>query len=77
MSFYIHRLRDLYTPGFSAEVATKLPNGNIRYRWVRAVCEPYTDRRLRAAWEVLRGRAFAFKWPKPGDIEDIVEGNER
>jgi hypothetical protein len=73
MPFYIHRLRDLYVPGVSAEIETKTPNGNRRFSWVRAVCVPYTDGRLRAAWEVFRGRAFAFEWPKPGDLEKIID----
>lgn len=70
MPFYIHRIGDLYAAGCSTEV--HVVRGGTRYtRSVRAVCEPYTAGRLKAAWEVLRGRAFAFEWPKPGDLENI------
>lgn len=59
--FYIHRIRDIY----DADVSAGLPNG----RYVYAVAEPYTAGRLKAAWWVLTGRAYAFKWPKAGDLE--------
>lgn len=48
-----------------------LPDG----RWVVAVCEPYTAGKLKAAWWVFTGRAFAFIWPKPGDLEDRIYGS--
>lgn len=70
--FYIHRLRDLYAEGCSAEIKVWTSTTSYRTRWVRAVCEPYTAGSIFAAWEVLCGRAFAFEWPKPGDIERIV-----
>lgn len=70
--WYIHRLRDLYSPGCSAEIRVER-QGTIYSRYVRAVCEPYTAGSMFAAWEVLRGRAFAFEWPKLGDIEAINE----
>lgn len=72
----VHRLRDLYAPGCHTDASVTLPNGNKRSRWVRAVCEPYHGGRLRAAWEVLCGRAYAFEWPKPGDFENILEGGD-
>lgn len=62
---YVHRLRDIY----SAHVSAGLPDG----RYVAAVCEPYTAGRLWAAWAVLTGRAYAFEWPKAGDLEDIFK----
>lgn len=64
MPWYIHSIRGLYRPGCQAG----LPDG----RWVYAVPEPYTAGRLMAAWWVLTGRAFAFAWPKPGDLEDAL-----
>lgn len=69
--WYIHRFRDLYAEGCSCEVKVERL-GTIYTGWVRAVCEPYTAGSIFAAWEVLRGRAFAFEWPKPGDVEKIV-----
>lgn len=69
--WYIHRLPDLYADGCHAEIQVKR-QGTIYTGWVRAVCEPYTGGSIFAAWEVLCGRAFAFEWPKPGDIERIT-----
>lgn len=69
--WYIHRLRDLYADGCSAEIKV-VRGGTVYTGWVRAVCEPYTGGSIFAAWEVLCGRAFAFEWPKPGDIERIT-----
>ena len=68
--FYIHNFKGLYSPGCETEIRVKR-QGTIYTRWVRAVCEPYTAGSLFAAWAVLRGRAFAFEWPKPGDLEEI------
>lgn len=72
MPFYIHRLCDLYAPGVSTEVRVRRQGTNYT-RWVRAVCLPYAGGRMLAAWEVLRGRAYAFEWPKPGDLESVIE----
>lgn len=70
--FHIHRLRDLYARGVSSEIKVER-QGTVYVGWVRAVCVPYTGGSIFAAWEVLCGRAFAFEWPKPGDIEAIME----
>lgn len=59
--FGVHAIDDLYHDGCGAG----LPDG----RWVAAVAEPYTANRLVAAWWVLTGRAYAFLWPKAGDLE--------
>jgi hypothetical protein len=59
----IHRIGDLY----SANAQAGLPDG----RWVQAVCVPYDGYRLRAAWWILTGRAYAFVWPKAGDLEAL------
>jgi hypothetical protein len=72
MPFYIHRLCDLYAPGVSCETHV-VRQGTRCTKWVRAVCEPYTAGRLWAAWEVFCGRAYAFEWPKAGDLEKIIE----
>lgn len=69
----IHRLCDIYSPHAGAG----LPDG----RYVAAVAVPYTAGRLKAAWAVLTGRAYAFEWPKAGDLEDILrptkDGSQR
>ena len=57
----VHALGDIYHPGVQAG----LPDGS----WAHAVGEPYTANRLRAAWWVLTGRAYALRWPKAGDLE--------
>lgn len=47
---------------------TGLPDG----RWVRAIPEPYFGtlrERFRVAWWVFTGRAYAIKWPEPGEFE--------
>ena len=52
-----------------ADVQAGLSDG----RWVRAVPEPYRPNlveALRAAWWVLRGRAFAVVWPEHGELEE-------
>jgi hypothetical protein len=72
MPFYIHTLDRLYSPGAQAEIKVTR-QGTVYTRWVRAVCMPYTAGRLLAAWEVFRGRAYAFEWPKPGDFEKIAD----
>jgi hypothetical protein len=36
------------------------------------VAEPYTAGSLKAAWWVLTGKAYAFEWPKPGDLEKAI-----
>lgn len=41
-------------------------------RYGCAVCEPYTAGRIQAAWWVLTGRAYALKWPQPGDLEAAI-----
>ena len=62
--FGVHCIGDIYHPGVQAS----LPGG----RWARAVAEPYTANRLRAAWWVLTGRAFALRWPEAGDLEEAL-----
>lgn len=71
MPLYLHTIRSIYSP--HAQTGTR--DG----RWVCAVAEPYTAGRLMAAWWVLTGKAYAFEWPKPGDLEDAlnVEPRER
>jgi hypothetical protein len=64
MPWYIHSLRRIYSPSCMAQI------DGSKYGF--AVAEPYTAGRLLAAWWVLTGRAYAFEWPKAGDLEDAV-----
>jgi hypothetical protein len=48
-----------------------------RRAWVRAVPLPFYGGildRLRDAWAVLRGKAYAVRWPQPGELEIALEG---
>jgi len=63
--FTVHRIWNVYSPNVRAQLPDKS-------RWVAAVGEPYEGNlleRLRAAWWVFTGRAYALEWPKPGDLE--------
>lgn len=62
----IHGLSQIF--GDRRSIAAGLPDG----RYVVAVSEPYDGNRLRASWEVLMGRAFALRWPEPGELEDAI-----
>lgn len=64
MPWYIHSIRSIYQPGCMAQVKGS--------KYAHAVCEPYTAGRLKAAWWVLTGKAYAFEWPKAGDLEAAV-----
>ena len=63
LPWYIHTLGRMFAIGVQAG----LPDG----RWVAAVGEPYTAGRILAAWWVLTGRAYAIRWPVPGELEDV------
>jgi hypothetical protein len=64
----IHQLRDMVSgPG----AQTGLPGG----RWVRAVPLPFYGGlfdRCRDAWAVIRGNAYAVRWPEAGELEDAI-----
>jgi hypothetical protein len=64
MPWFIHSIRGIYSSSCMAEVE----GGKYAF----AVCEPYTAGRLKAAWWVLTGRAYAFEWPKAGDLEAAI-----
>jgi len=64
MPWYIHTINSIYDPGCMSQVE----GTNYAY----AVARPYTAGRLKAAWGVLTGRAFAFAWPRPGDLENAI-----
>jgi hypothetical protein len=61
--WYIHTIRNIYAAGVTTNVGSK---------WVQAVGEPYTAGRLLAAWWVLTGRAYALRWPAPGELEAAI-----
>lgn len=75
--YFVHRLVDVYGPAPGKDVpilnqSLHTPDG--RAVWVRAVFEPYPAifmERLFAAYLVLRGKAHAFYWPEPGELERI------
>lgn len=67
--FGIHRVGDVYSAGVKAG----LPDG----RWVYAPCLPYDGNRLKAAWWVFTGRAYAFLWPKAGELEAIWQSEQK
>lgn len=64
MPWCIHSIRRIYDPNCMAQIE----GGKYAF----AVCEPYFGGRLKAAWWVLTGRAYAFEWPKAGDLEAAV-----
>lgn len=64
-SWGIHRLQDMIG---SKSVGAKMPDG----RYVRAVPMPYHGARIKAAWAVLTGKAFAVEWPNAGDLEKAL-----
>lgn len=62
----IHRLADMVG---CKNTQVGLPDG----RWVRAVPMPYTGNRIKAAWAVFTGSAYAVTWPDHGDLEKALE----
>lgn len=64
----IHRLADMIG---SKDCSTGMGSGP-RQVWVRAVPLPYTGNRIKAAWAVLKGQAYAVEWPQAGDLEKAL-----
>jgi hypothetical protein len=65
----IYTLRDLIP---HSNVGTQLSTG----QWVRAMHEPFCGGlfdRLRDAAAIVRGEAFAVRWPSGGDFEAACE----
>lgn len=66
----IHQLRDMISgPGTQAQT----PRG-----WASAVPLPFYGGlldRCRDAWAVLTTRAYAVRWPEPGELEDACWPN--
>ncbi len=69
MPWYIHTI-DRVVGSKNCQTGLKTQGGE---RWVRAIPEPYTAGSIQAAWWVLTGRAFALKWPEPGDLERALD----
>ena len=69
----VFRLRDMIG---SMGHETQMVDG----RYVRGVPEPFwygLFPRLRAAREIIAGRAYAVEWPKPGEIEAAMKADSR
>lgn len=69
----IHRLRDMIGDA-TCGVRIRLDDvdGRKRYGWARAVPLPFFGGlldRLRDAWAVIQGDAYAVVWPEPGELE--------
>ncbi len=60
----VHRIGSIYSP----HCESGMPDG----RWALAVASPFWGSRIRAAWEVFRGRAHALRWPVPGELEEAI-----
>jgi len=73
--WYIHTLDRVFAgPDCQAGVERDI-GGGTKVLWYRAVCEPYHTfglERIKAAWAVLTGKAHAFQWPEPGDLERVI-----
>jgi hypothetical protein len=64
LPWHIHAIGQIYSP----HVRNRMPDGTIPL----AVAEPYPAtalERMRAGWAVMTGKAVAFAWPQPGDLE--------
>jgi hypothetical protein len=58
-------------------IRVDLGNGDVREAWVRAVPLPFFGGlfdRIRDAWAVIKGEAYAVRWPEPGDLEVALKG---
>lgn len=73
----IYRVRDMFArPGCDAAIEVYTERGTVKQAWVRAVVHPFYGERLRSALAVLFGKAYAVKWPEPGELEETLTGVE-
>lgn len=63
MAWPVHRLADMIGSPEVQSTAIGLKG------YFRAVPSPCRGKRIKAAWAVLTGKAYAVKWPEPGDLE--------
>lgn len=63
MAWPVHRLSDMIGPDGAQSTAFGISG------YFRAVPLPYRGARFWAAWAVLTGKAYAVKWPEPGELE--------
>ena len=66
MAWPVHRLKDMIGSRDTHSTAFGFEG------YFRAVPSPYRGGRIRAAWAVLTGKAYAVKWPEPGEFEDAL-----
>lgn len=67
----IFSIRNIYNPNVSA-----LRPGTSKYVLAVTYPMPLTfKQRCKAAWEVFRGRAVPFRWPKTGELEDVLNSD--
>jgi hypothetical protein len=73
----IFELRDIIGPADCPSEIRVERQGTIYHTYVRAVPMPFYDgllARMRAAWEVICGRAYPLAWPEAGELETALEG---
>lgn len=63
MTWGIHRLSDMIGRG---DVSTTVKGLEGLFR---AVPAPYHGNKIKAAWAVLTGKAYAVRWPEAGELE--------
>lgn len=64
----IHRLKDLIGPASEVSACGRVPPDPV---------PAGVFGRLRDAWAVVCGRAFAVAWPKPGELEEALGSSGR
>lgn len=76
----IHKLADMIgSPQVQAMISRDMGNNCAQAVWVRAVPRPFRSgffARLADAWAVLTERAYAVKWPTPGEFEQACQAAE-
>ena len=71
----IFEIRDMIGSDDCASEIRVERQGTIYAAWVRSVPLPFYDglfARLRAAWEIVCGRAYPVAWPEAGDLEKAL-----
>lgn len=71
----IHRIHNMIGSADTAAQITRRDGDLAWAAWVWAVPCPFRGGlfdRLADAWAVLTERAYAVRWPQPGELEDAV-----